>query len=77
MKKLSKILSTVVATILCMYVFADAYGVIDDPLHILGSEKTTETDGKKTEATEGKEVKLVDYSNTITSVAGESIPAFD
>ena len=45
MKKLSKILSTVVATILCMYVFADAYGVIDDPLHILGSEKTTETDG--------------------------------
>lgn len=78
MKKISKILSTVVATILCMYVFADAYGVIDDPLHILGSEKTTETDGKKTDTVEGNgEVKLVDYSNTIASVSGESIPAFD
>lgn len=63
----ARMISLILSVLLFGYVFADASGIISDPLHIL----------KKDTRVHSTSNTITDYSNTATSVNDVSIPAFD
>lgn len=58
---------SVVCICICAYVFLNNEGIINDPLNIIGSSSSGHL----------KSNTIVDYSNTLASVNGISIPEFD